>query len=108
MLSRVLGELLLLLFCLGLSDRAGLLPIKGNKFAWFSVAPKQSPGCTAPGSMALSRRDGCNFAQLRLESGYIHHGEAPLIDVKTFPGELLVWVVVCLGRKSSSGISGIV
>ena len=50
----------------------------------FPGAPKQSPGCAARGHRAWSRRrGGGDLARLRLvpESGYIHRGEAPPIDV---------------------------
>ena len=38
-------------------------------------------GGAAPGRMARSRRGGGDLAQLRMESGCIHQGEAPPIDV---------------------------
>ena len=63
--------------CLAEQTRSPLKAI-----SWFVPwVPKQSPGCAAPGQMVRSRRGGGDFARLRLESEYIHRGEAPLIDV---------------------------
>ena len=56
------------------------------------------PWVRCSGRMAQSRRrGGGDLARLRLESGYIHHGEAPPIDVVVFCGagpRIVSWILL--------------